>query len=60
MTLTRALSVLDDVMQNSDSDAVRVLAARASIEYSLRLHEATDAAERMEKIEQMLQEAADR
>ena len=57
--LTRAFSVLADVMEHSENDAVRVQAARASIEYSLRLHEATDAAERMEKIEEMLEKVKD-
>ena len=53
--LSTALDVLADVMQNGENAQVRVSAARATLEYSLKLIDACEIRERIADIENRLE-----
>ena len=56
--LSRALSVLAEIMETGDSAQVRVSAARSTLAYSLKLTEAADILARIDAVEKRLEEAA--
>lgn len=58
--MSNALSTLTDVMENGESDAAKVSAARSMLEYSLKLVEIADVQERLEAVEAALAEGGDR
>ena len=55
-SLEKALTTLDEVMGSGENGQVRVAAARASIEYSLRLHEIADVDRRVAAVEEKVKE----
>ena len=50
-SLSTALSVLTQVMEESENSQARIAAARATIEYSLRLNETADLERRLTALE---------
>lgn len=57
-TLAPALSTLREIMEDSEIPAVaRVSAAKAALEFALRLTETHDFATRLQAVEQLAQEA---
>ena len=50
-SLSTALSVLTQVMEESENPQARIAAARATIEYTLRLNEAADVERRLAALE---------
>ena len=54
-----ALDVLVDVMQNGESSQVRVTAARSTIEYALKLHDAAEMTQRLQALEKRIEEIED-
>lgn len=56
--ISPALNVLKEVMEDvEESAAARVSAAKAAIDYALRLNEAVDVQQRLDELETMLGEA---
>ena len=58
-SLAKALNTLDEVMDAGENGQVRVAAARASLEYSLRLHEIADVNRRVAAVEEKVKENND-
>lgn len=54
--LSAALDVLADVMQHGENSQTRIGAAKAVLEYSLKLNEALDVQQRMAAIEETIRE----
>lgn len=52
--LSTALDVLAQIMENGENSQARIAAAKATIEYGLRLNEAVDVVERLEKLERAI------
>lgn len=52
--LSTALGVLAQIMESGENSQARIAAAKATIEYSLRLNEAVDVVERLEKLERAI------
>lgn len=52
--LSTALDVLAQIMENGENSQARIAAAKATIEYSLRLNEAVDVVERLARLEESL------
>ena len=50
--LSAALDVLAQIMENGENSQARIAAAKATIEYSLRLNEAVDVVDRLTALEQ--------
>ena len=50
--LSTALDVLAQIMENGENSQARIAAAKATIEYSLRLNEAADVVERLTRLEE--------
>jgi hypothetical protein len=49
---TKAASNLDELQENAESEAVRLAASRATLEFSFRAMEAIDVIERLTAVEQ--------
>lgn len=52
--LSAALDVLAQIMEGGENSQARIAAAKATIEYSLRLNEAVDVVERLARLEKSL------
>lgn len=52
--LSAALDVLAQIMEGGENSQARIAAAKATIEYSLRLNEAVDVVERLARLEESL------
>ena len=54
--LTQALDVLAEIMRDGENAQARITAARSTLEYALKLHDAAEVERRMDELERMIGE----
>lgn len=56
-SLSMALDVLREIMHDGENAQTRIQAARSTLEYALKLHEAAEVEARMDELEQRISKA---